>query len=183
MRRLDLGGRAGALVGVRRRQPDVEHDDVGFVFADQVGEALRATVGADDVVTSVPEQAGETFAQQDLVLDQRHPHGSSAVSRVPVASLRTTSWPPTACTRSASPASPDPGRGAAPPTPSSATVTIRLPFRRTALKVAADARACLMTLVSPSQPTKKAVASICRSSRSAGTSMVIGSGARPASSW
>jgi len=48
---------------VRRRQPDVEHDDVGLVFGDQVGEALRATVGADDVVTSVPEQAGETCAQ------------------------------------------------------------------------------------------------------------------------
>jgi hypothetical protein len=62
MRGLDLGGRAGALVGVRRRQPDVEHHDVGLVFGDQVGEALRATVGADDVVTSVPEQAGETFA-------------------------------------------------------------------------------------------------------------------------
>jgi hypothetical protein len=38
--------------------------------SDQVGEALRATVGADDVVTSVPEQAGETFAQQDLVLER-----------------------------------------------------------------------------------------------------------------
>jgi hypothetical protein len=70
MRRLDLGGRAGALIGVRRRRPDVEHDDVRLLFGDQVGQALRVPVRADDVVTGVPEQTGESLAEQDLVLDQ-----------------------------------------------------------------------------------------------------------------
>ncbi len=95
----------------------------GRILPDRILDAVAVAKRRDDVVSSVAEQPGNALAQQCLVLDEDHPHGSSAVTRVPWVPDSTWSRPPTAATRSARPASPDPSRARAPPTPSSATET------------------------------------------------------------
>jgi len=69
------------------------------VLGDQSGQAGGVAQRADHVMSCVAEQASESLAQQYLVLDQYHAHGSSAVTKVPAASLRTSSLPPAASTR------------------------------------------------------------------------------------
>ena len=84
-------------------------------------------------MSGVLEQSPEPLAKEHLVLGDHYPHGSSVVSVVPapwLLSMR--SAPPHAATRSERPLRPEPGRGAAPPTPSSATETTSLPFSRPA---------------------------------------------------
>ena len=62
--------------------------------------------------------------------------------------------PPWAATRSRSPASPEPRRATAPPTPSSTTLRVSVPFSRWADMLTCDAAACFTVFVSASQATK-----------------------------
>ena len=71
----------------------------------------------------------------------------------PPGGLSTSSRPFSASTRAASPRSPVPPAGSAPPTPSSATTTVAAPFARPMLTVALDACAYLATFVIASATT------------------------------
>jgi hypothetical protein len=68
--------------------------------------------------------------------------------------LATVTVPPSAATRSVIPASPEPGEGAAPPTPSSLIATTRLPFCRAAVTLTVDARACFAAFANASLAKK-----------------------------
>src|SRR5690606_41905788 len=117
----------------------------------------------DHVAAGVREQPGDAVEQQHRVLGEDHTHGyafhgMSAVRTVPSpGGLWRNRSPSTASTRSASPWSPVPARGSAPPRPLSVTVTrSRSPRRRrtrSARTVTAAASACLATLVSASHTT------------------------------
>ena len=105
----DPAGRADALVAERRRHPDVDDGEVGLVLADGGAEAVGVVDGGDHVVAGILEQPAETLSEQDLVLGDHYPHGSSAVTRVPrPGGLSTLRLPPSAATRSVMPASPEP---------------------------------------------------------------------------
>ena len=104
----------------------------GCSLVDGVDDCVAVAFGGDDLVAAVDEQAGEAFAQQDLVLGDHDTHGSSALMVVPwPLVLSISSRPPRAATRSDSPVSPDPRSIVAPPTPSSATLTISVESWRT----------------------------------------------------
>ena len=125
------------------------------MLADGRAEAIRVVDGGDHVVPGVLEEPAEALAEQDLVFGDHHPHGSSAVTTVPrPGGLSTVSVPPSAATRSLMPASPEPSDGRAPPTPSSRTRRMRLPFDLAALTTTSEAPACLAAFASASLATK-----------------------------
>ena len=79
----DLERRAQALVGVRRRQADVDDRDVRREAADLPQQLVGVVALGDHVEAGVAEQPRETLAQQDAVLGDRYAHGISARTRVP----------------------------------------------------------------------------------------------------
>ena len=88
-------------------------------------EQLVSVAGQpDDLEPGLLEQPGEALAQDHRIVGERYPHGTSARSEVPrPGGLDTVIVPPSASIRSASPRSPEPPVGLAPPIPSSATST------------------------------------------------------------
>jgi hypothetical protein len=67
----DLPGGVQSFGGVRRRHPDVQHDQVGRQVADQ-RENPRAVAGLPDDLKPRPlEQAGQPLAEEDVVLRQK----------------------------------------------------------------------------------------------------------------
>ena len=115
-------GRAQSLVGVRRWHPDVDDRDVRAGALDQLEQAVAVGGEPDDFEAGFFEQPGEAFAQDDRVVGQRYAHGISARSVVPrPGGLEIVNRPPSASMRSASPRSPEPPVGVAPPMPSSPT--------------------------------------------------------------
>ena len=52
-------------------------------LADCVLEAMAVAERCDDVVSGVAKQPRKSRPQECLVLDEDHPHGSSAVTSVP----------------------------------------------------------------------------------------------------
>ena len=152
-----------ALVGVRRRHPYVDDADVGPVGRGGGDERGPVADRGHDVVAVLGEQPDQPLPQQDRVVgdDNLAPapsygQGSSALTMVgPPGGLLIHSWPPTACSRSASPARPWPLATWAPPDPSSATVHGELRRPRagptTRHRVAP---LCLATLVSASATVK-----------------------------
>ena len=97
-------------------------------------------------------------------------HGNSAVTAVPApGGLDTLRRPSSASTRSASPRSPEPHAGSAPPTPSS-VISITTPVSvRNRLTLAADAWAYLTTLANASDATKYAAKATGSGSRGPGS--------------
>src|SRR3954447_7201407 len=141
---------------MRRWQPDVNHDDVRGSTSHQGQQILSIVVRRHHVQVGAAQDAGETFAQEDAVLDDsdlktRYRHGISPRSSVPhpigeVIEI----LPPSASTRSVSPCSPEPAAGSAPPTPSSVTSMTRTDSSRRTRTTAVRACACLSMLVSAS---------------------------------
>src|SRR5690606_3367307 len=106
------------------------------------------------LVARLGQQADQPLAQQRQVLGDHNSHGITARSLVgPPAGLSTSRLPPSASTRWPMPPRPEPGARTAPPRPSSATSTARLPFSRPIRTVASRAPECLATLVSASATT------------------------------
>jgi hypothetical protein len=71
----DYPGRVEALGGVGRRHPNVGHYQVGRVLADQREQLCTVASLPDDVETRAFEQAGQSLAEQDVILGQDHPQG------------------------------------------------------------------------------------------------------------
>ena len=123
------------------------------------GHQRRRVAGrGDDVVPGVGEQAGQALPEQRGVLADHDAHGSTASTTVPrPAGLSTSSVPPAAATRSASPASPAPG-----PDRGAAAAVVADPHGQPSVVARdpeADPRrdACLTALVIASLATKYAV--------------------------
>jgi hypothetical protein len=57
-----------ALVGVRRRHPDIDDRDIGLVLADRGQERGSLPCLGDDLDPGLAEQAGEPFTEQDGVV-------------------------------------------------------------------------------------------------------------------
>src|SRR3954470_16489101 len=151
----DPAGGTDALVLERGRHPHVHHCEIGDVLADRRPEPIRVLDGGHHLVAAVLEQPPEALSQQDLVLCDHDSQGSSASTRVPdLGGLSIRRLPPSAATRSAMPISPEPPAARAPPTPSSRTVTTRLPLCFAAVSTTSVARACLAALASASLATK-----------------------------
>jgi hypothetical protein len=80
---------------MRRRHPDVDDHEVGLVLADEVEELARITCLADDLEVGALEQAGEAFAQKDVVLGD----GDTAAARGRLVRAGTLRAPPRANSR------------------------------------------------------------------------------------
>ena len=52
-------------------------------LADGILKAVAVAERGDDVVSGVAKQSRQSLPQECLVLDEDHPHGSSAVTSVP----------------------------------------------------------------------------------------------------
>src|SRR5439155_382035 len=142
---LDRG--ANPLVGEARRQPHVDDRQVGLVAADDPQQPVTVLGLGDDLDLVLAEQRDQALAEQQRVLGDHDPHGSSSSIVVPAPRgelIR--SSPSSAATRARSPARPPPA-GSAPPGPSSETSTRRTSSPPLIRTVAAASGACLATLV------------------------------------
>src|SRR6266508_3050271 len=139
---------AQPLVGVRRRQPDVDDRHVGRVAPHLEEEIAGGDALADDFESSLGQQPREALAQEHAVLGEGYAHGISARTRVPPpVVLDTRRRPPSTSTRSARPRSPEPPSVPAPPTPSSTTSTTSWRFACLTSTVTLEAWAYLATFV------------------------------------
>src|SRR5262249_40228190 len=151
----DLDGGACALVGLRRRHPDVDDRDVGLPGRDCPTQRVGVADLGDDVDAVVDENVRNALPQEQGVVSDHCAHGISATTRVPPAAGDSTrSVPPSASTRSAIPWSPEPKTACAPPTPSSATSSSSSARSRRTTIDAFTARACFAMLFSASHATK-----------------------------
>ena len=153
----DLVRGAQALVGVRRRHPDVDDRDVRLVLRDLRRSSSSADAAcASDLDPGAPQERGDALAHRAgcrrrsrRARQLRGDHGSRPGRAGDAAAARRS-----ASTRSARPCRPEPCAASAPPTPSSA-ISIATPSavrdRRTDAVVAS---AYLPTLASASQATK-----------------------------
>src|SRR3954452_11723325 len=153
--RADLVRGAHALVGVVRGHADVHDRDVGTMALDVPQETLRAARLRDHVDPGAAQEEFDACAGEQAVVRDHDPHGSSAMTTVPVpGGLTTRRLPCSASTRSASPRSPEPPASSAPPTPSSATSILATgPVRQTRI-VTLVASAYFATLANASEATK-----------------------------
>lgn len=123
-----------AFGGVGWRHADVDHHEVwrsrGFGWMVEVVEQLvRVCEGGNNVVAFIAKQPRQSFAEERLVLGDHNAHGMLAITVVPVRPELTVRVPPTAASRSAIPAMPEPRFGVAPPMPLSVTRRTRAPSR------------------------------------------------------
>ena len=100
----------------------------GWMRVDQRQQLVAVAGQPHDLEPGLLEQPGEALAQDHGIVGERYSHGTSARSEVPrPGGLDTVIVPPSASIRSASPRSPEPPVGLAPPIPSSATSTTSRP--------------------------------------------------------
>ena len=107
--------------------------------------------------TSSPagKQLRDSLADERRIVGDHYPHGISTLTIVPAPRLLSTTQPRIQHFQPVAEACQTRIRaGAAPPTPSSATTTRRVPPWRSMRTVACDAAACLTTFVSASETRK-----------------------------
>ena len=75
-------GSAQALVGERRRKPDVDNRHVRVRGIRGTEEAIDVAFGRDHFHSSLCEQPREAFAQQYVVVHDRYSHGRNAIKRL-----------------------------------------------------------------------------------------------------
>ena len=125
--------RSHPLVLVVGRHPHVDDGQIGLVLGDDGEQRLRIPHPREHLVPGVLEQTREALAEENGVLGDHDPHGSSASIRVPAPrGLWMRSVPPWASTRPVRPLSPVPSATVAPPLPSSATTSLSSPLATTA---------------------------------------------------
>ena len=121
--RADLDRRAHALVVVGRRHADVDDREVGLVLGDdgeqRLGVADAARRPRGPASSSRPARPSRSSTVSSAITTRTAAPPRSRVP--PPGGLSIASVPPCAATRSRMPASPEPRRTTAPPTPSSAT--------------------------------------------------------------
>src|SRR5436305_1720711 len=66
-----------ALVGVRRRHPDVDDRDVGPLLLDERLQPVRVARLARHLEPGVGQQSREALAEEQRVVGDRYPHGIS----------------------------------------------------------------------------------------------------------
>src|SRR6266540_309471 len=149
----DPGG-AGSIVGAVGRHPYVDDGKVGTVSVDLREQAGCVGRLSGDGVAGVDEQPGETFSEEGGVLADHDTHGRTASIVVPPPrGLVTVRSPPCAPTRSARPASPEPARLDAPPTPLSWTRTYSRLAVASTRRLMCLAAECFTALVTASAAT------------------------------
>src|SRR5215475_7479770 len=149
-----LGRGPDALVGERRRHPDVQDDRVRRGRPDRGEQLGAARHRGGDLGAGCFEQQRQAGPEEPGVVGERYPHGIRTVIVVPwPGGLSTVSSPSSARARSRMLAMPRPV-APAPPIPLSLISTTRAPSGIRMSTVAWLARACLTTLVRASQATK-----------------------------
>jgi hypothetical protein len=73
-------GRADALLGERRRHPDLDDRDVGRALADRLEQIIHGGRLADDIESRAPQQRGNPLAYHQDVIGEDNAHGPSAAS-------------------------------------------------------------------------------------------------------
>src|SRR5438874_10649 len=68
----DRPRRVETFPGVRRRHPDVDHGHVRDVRSDRLGQRVRVAGLVDDVVARLAQDAGDTLADEDVVVRYDH---------------------------------------------------------------------------------------------------------------
>ncbi|MFL6072075.1 MAG: hypothetical protein ACJ73S_01510 [Mycobacteriales bacterium] len=102
-------------VAERRRQPDVDDGGVGPVLVNRGEEGVGGGRDGRDLVLLAGQQQLEPGGQQDVVLGDHHPHGTSTVTAVgPPAGLVTSIVPSSARARRRMPSRPVPAASLAP---------------------------------------------------------------------
>ena len=96
MEACDQLGRTEPFVSERRRQPNIEEDDVCTVQGQCLHERWNIPDGDRHLDTREGEGPHDSFARQQLVLQHRYPHGMRTTTPVGEASR----LPPVAATRS-----------------------------------------------------------------------------------
>src|ERR1700689_1745016 len=105
---------------MRRWHPYVDDRDVRARALHQFEQSFGIGGEPDNLEARFGEQPGEPFAKDHRVVGECYSHGISARSVVPrPGGLEIVNRPPSASMRSASPRSPEPPVGVAPPMPSS----------------------------------------------------------------
>src|SRR5262249_39720244 len=130
----DLARGLEPVVGLARRHADVHHSHVGLQLSDLLDELVGVAHLGHDLEPRARQYARDALAHQHPVLAEHYAHGMLARTVVPSpTALSTVSAPSSVASLSASPRSPEPLAGSAPPRPSSRTsTTMRSPSQRTA---------------------------------------------------
>ncbi len=119
-----------ALAGIQRLVAEAQaSSSKAQALADRAAAFLFYFAAGAGVVTFIAKQPRQSFAKEHLVLGDHNAHGMLAITVVPVRPELTVRVPPTAASRSAIPAMPEPRFGVAPPMPLSVTRRTRAPSR------------------------------------------------------
>jgi hypothetical protein len=76
----DGHGRVEAFGGMTGRHPDVDHDQVRALRADEGDEAVRVPGLAGDLESRPFQQPRDTLAQQHVVFSQDDPHWTAGIA-------------------------------------------------------------------------------------------------------
>jgi ElaB/YqjD/DUF883 family membrane-anchored ribosome-binding protein len=78
----DGHGRVEAFGGMTGRHPDVDHDQVRALRADEGDEAVRVPGLAGDLESRSFQQSRYALAQQDIVVRQNDPYQAVGIAQI-----------------------------------------------------------------------------------------------------